>query len=134
MQQGGDHKKFSFPKEERICSKKTLEALLRNKQLLFVHPFKCYYLFSPFKEGDPIVQMAIAVPKRTIKNAVSRNRIKRMAKEVYRLQSKQILSPIINEKKRNLTLLFVFVGVQIPLYNLIEEKIIMLLSQVVNKR
>ena len=132
MQQGGDNKRFPFPKEERICSKKTLETLLSNKQQFFAYPFKCYYQFLPFEEGAPIVQMAIAIPKRTVKSAVTRNRIKRMVREVYRLQNKMILSTVIN-KNQKIVLLFVFIGREIPSYHLVEEKIIMLLSQIANE-
>lgn len=47
-------------------------------------------------------QIAIAVPKRIFKRAVDRNRVKRIIREAYRLNNKQILVPLTVDKQKKL--------------------------------
>jgi len=48
-------------------------------------------------KSEPPIQVGFSVPKRNIKLAVNRNRIKRLLREVYRKQ-KHLFSIEINEK------------------------------------
>lgn len=72
-----------FKKEERLCSRKLIKELFETGQVLSSYPVKIIWaetkLFSPFP-----VQVVISVPKRNIKKAVERNKIKRQIREIYR--------------------------------------------------
>lgn len=124
---------FSFPKKEKLCSKKKIETLISNKTNCFCFPFKCYYRFAEISPLDKFNQIAIAVPKRLFKSAVDRNRIKRLIREAYRLTNKDSLAPFTTEKNKKVDLLILFVGKEIPTYELIRKKII-LLFDLLNKK
>ena len=50
--------------------------------------------------------MGVAVPKRSIKKAVNRNRIKRLVREAYRLQKNELL---ISLEKKGLQVAFMLI-------------------------
>lgn len=138
MQPKGDKPiTFSFTKAERLCSRLEIEQLLRLKQSVFTYPFKCYYRFSPISDEHQLSQMAISVPKKIEKTAVGRNRIKRWTREAYRLNNKQLLSPILKDKSRIVQLFFVCVGKDDLSYHRIEtaiRQIFILVEAVLNER
>ena len=118
---------FSFSKRERISSKLTFKRLISSRTTLFVYPFKCYYL-SLEKENRPHA-VAISVPKRNLKSAVHRNRVKRLVRESYRL-NKQILYRNIPEKSMNM--LFLYVAKEVVSYQTISCSIEKLLGMIVS--
>ncbi len=81
--------KFTFDKEERLKSKKTIDALFLNRGLTaFNYPIKAVFnIIENSEEHSACPSIAITVPKKKFKSAVARNRIKRQIKEAYRLNS-----------------------------------------------
>ena len=89
---------YTFSKKERICSKIVLTQLIKEQQVLFCYPYKCYYRIEPISQPLIIHQIAISVPKKIFRLAVDRNRIKRLTREAYRL-NKHLLDTMIFRKK-----------------------------------
>ncbi len=89
-----------FPKSERLCSRKQIEALFTSGQSFFIYPFKVYYevqgtryKVQGIENGENLVPftfhpspftLLISVPKRRIKKAVQRNLMKRRTREAWR--------------------------------------------------
>ena len=82
----------TFPKSERLCSKKILGELFKKGSMsvgtFYLFPFRTLYMHS--SEAEPVVESArpaivITVPKRTFKRAVDRNLVRRRVREAYRL-------------------------------------------------
>lgn len=68
------------------------------------------------------LQAGFTVSSRQFKKAVDRNRIKRLMREAYRHQKGAIrLLPQLNTC--NLNLFFIYIGKELPEYDLIYEKI-----------
>ena len=65
----------TFPAEERIKSRKLLDELYQKGDQLKLHPFLLKYLRRD-TETDVKVQIVISVPKKNVKKAVRRNRIR----------------------------------------------------------
>jgi len=80
----------TFPKEERLCSRKVLEELFGGGHKS-VSAFPIRAVFMPSEQAG--VRVMISVSKRYFKRAVKRNRIKRQLREAYRLQ-KELLLPL----------------------------------------
>ncbi len=81
--------KHTFGKDERLKSKKTIDALFLNQGLTaFNYPIKAVYSIeeNPM-EHKACPAIAVTVPKKKFKSAVARNKIKRQIKEAYRLNS-----------------------------------------------
>lgn len=98
-------------------------------------PFRIYYMHqakpltvhhSPFT-----IQFGIGVSSKNFKKAVDRNRIKRLARESYRLQ-KQSLHDLLNERKEQLAVFFIYTGKEVPEYNMAKEKIGLILQRLIH--
>ena len=76
--------RFTFHKNERLCSKKVIEKLFAEGRSLFVYPLKAVFIETALNT-DVSVQVAFAVSKKSFKRAVMRNLLKRRMREAYRL-------------------------------------------------
>jgi ribonuclease P protein component len=90
---------FSFTKAEKICSKYDIDALFDEGR-----NFKSSFLGFKFLWQEisawPRVKYLVVVPKRRVKKAVDRNRIKRQLREIIRLNKKPIENEVIKSNKR----------------------------------
>lgn len=114
---------FYFPKSEKLKSSKTIERLFEEGKTYTSFPVKVIYL--P-RANEKSTQAAFAVPKRNFKTAVSRNRIKRQLREVYRLH-KQFL---IATKPDKFVLLFLYIGKEKPLFSELEYALKTLIKKI----
>lgn len=110
-----NHKKFSFPKEERLRSYNYTQRLFAEGKSVQSYPLRMLYL--PCDELS-VSQIMVSVPKRYIKKAVHRNRIKRLMRENYRLMKHDL--PFFKEKTHLIA--FIYISKEIPDFTLITEK------------
>ncbi|MDO9260879.1 MAG: ribonuclease P protein component [Flavobacteriaceae bacterium] len=94
----------TFTKEERLVSKNLIEQLFTEGKQLKVFPFRLVYIKTVLQTKYP-AQAALTTPKRLIKTAVHRNRIKRQMREAYR-KNKQFL---YNELSENYVFIITFI-------------------------
>jgi ribonuclease P protein component len=87
--------KFTLGKQERLKSKKLIEALYKNGKSIKAFPFRMVYLQTAHTSDFP-AQIGVSVAKRNFKRAPDRNRLKRLMRETYRLQ-KGIVYENLNE-------------------------------------
>ncbi len=114
---------FEFKKENKIKSRLEIESLYENGSKLTAFPIKLIYLLEP--ESGSKLKSAFAVPKRSFKLAVNRNKIKRRMREAFRLNK-----GIIEDKfEDRLLLMFVVQGSESPSFQEIQDKIILLLQR-----
>ncbi|GAL69456.1 ribonuclease P protein component [Jejuia pallidilutea] len=76
--------KFTYPKQEKLKSKKLIEQLFTEGQSVTAFPLRLVYLGTTFDDAV-IAKTGVSVSKRHFKTAVDRNHIKRLLREVYRL-------------------------------------------------
>jgi len=68
------------------------------------------------------------VSGKNFKRAVDRNRVKRLTREAYRLQKKQLQEDTI-EKKLQLNIFFIYTGKELPAFNIVREKVNVILNK-----
>ncbi|WP_445386396.1 ribonuclease P protein component [Robiginitalea sp. IMCC44478] len=113
-----------FPKSERLSGKKRWELLFREGKQLKAFPLSLYYL--PAEKSDPPgFRAGFAVPKRSVKKAVDRNRIKRHLREAYRTQKPQFF----NNTEGSYALVFLYLGKKLPEYHQLEKAVYQLLQK-----
>lgn len=90
-----------FPKTERLCTYHSIQALFKEGKSIKKYPLKLIYL--PLDKALTPSQVLISVPKKKLKRAVDRNRIKRLIRESYR-KEKHLLSS--QDKSYSLALIY----------------------------
>ena len=73
------------------------------------------------KVSYPGIQIGFAVGSKHFKNAVDRNRVKRLMRESYRLQKNELAEQLKN-KQMQLAVFFVYVGNELPEYSLVFDR------------
>ncbi|MEJ7558896.1 MAG: ribonuclease P protein component [Pedobacter sp.] len=112
----------TFTKEERLCSRKSIDLLFKNGSSFLLYPFRVSYLLTETPSSFP-VQVVINVSKKRYKRAVDRNLIKRRTREAYRLQKQAQLYNSILHSDKLLLLSVQFIGKQIYDYSFFEKKL-----------
>ena len=107
---------YKFTKAERITRKKVIDNLFKQGKRYYGAQLLLYY---DIEEGEGLSQVLFSVPKRKVRRAVDRNRIKRRLREAYR-HTKHVLDSVQNKQ---FFLTYVYVGkVQNPPYaQLLDE-------------
>lgn len=75
---------FTYSKKDKLKSKKAIEQLFSEGKAVTAYPLRLVYLEYTFDDGIQF-KTGVSVSKRNFKNAVDRNRIKRLLREAYRL-------------------------------------------------
>lgn len=99
-------KSYTLCKGERLCGEIRFGRLMAEGEGLISYPWRVAYRFSDRQEGEYPARMAVSVSRKRFKRAVRRNRLKRLAREAYRLHKHQLYA-IIPEGK-TLDLLFIY--------------------------
>ncbi len=124
-------KSYTLGKTERLKSRKHLEALFKGGKSFSHFPFRVYYILSSESKAEvhtPPLVFGVGVGTRNFKKAVDRNRIKRLIREVYRLQ-KQLLVQKLNARGGRMDLFFIFTGKEIPDYSFLFQHMQTVLQQ-----
>lgn len=123
-----DMKRFTFPKGERICSKGDVELLFAKAKTARNGTVTLRYTRRDRKDEFG-VRVLIVVPKKRIRLAVNRNRIKRQLREIYR-QNKVNWHERGLPKNQTLLLAIFYTGAKSAKYIELEEKYLCALTKV----
>lgn len=77
---------------------------------------------------DTTVKVLFGAPKKNIKSAPHRNKVKRLMREAYRL-NKHSLIAMCMQRNVKIGVSFIFIGNEIPTFEYISTKMILLLQQ-----
>ncbi|MFT3794482.1 ribonuclease P protein component [Flavobacterium sp.] len=81
---------FTYPKNEKLKSRNTIDALFTEGKSVSKFPLRLVYLPVEATEGEKI-KMGVSVSKKYFKKAVDRNYYKRVLRECYRLNKHLLL-------------------------------------------
>ena len=109
---------------EKLKSKKAISQLFSNGSVITSFPLRLIFIKSTF-HNNVAIKSSFSVSKRNFKHAVARNRIKRLLREAYR-KNKYIV--FINNEHQ-FSFMFLYIGKEMPSYDLIEAKMKILLTK-----
>lgn len=134
------NQRYTFKKEEKLKSRKTIEQLFKEGKSFSNFPFRVLLKFTD-SEKYPI-QTGFAVSSKHFKKAVDRNRIKRLMREAFRLQKNE-LQTLLTQKptgpchqgpaggQKNLAVFIIYIGNELPEYDFIFEKTDLVLKRLI---
>lgn len=85
--------KFTYGKREKLKSKKSIERLFTEGNSVSAYPLRMVFLKEEASENFPFLA-GVSVPKRKVKKAVNRNKIKRMMREAYRFKKSLFIQSV----------------------------------------
>jgi len=123
--------RFTFKKNERLCSLKAIEDLYQNGSSFHTNNYK--FIFKSNKEIQPSpCQVVFSVPKKSFKRAVDRNLLKRRMREAYRAH-KHVLYMHLMEKQTQLHLLIIYTPKEIAAFEEIIKTMLKGLENLIQK-
>lgn len=99
-------KQFTFSKKERITGAKRIDLLFNQGKGFICYPLRIIYLLKEQK-NEAGCSVLISVPKKRVKKATQRNRIKRLISESYRLNKRLIDNSELSEKSLEIAFIYV---------------------------
>jgi ribonuclease P protein component len=99
-------KPYSLGKSERLKSRKQIDALFESGKKVTQFPFRLLYRIEPGMSG---VKAGFTVSSKNFPRAVDRNRIKRLTREAYRIQKKD-LGISLSRNSISIQLFFIYTG------------------------
>ena len=118
MEEGIRH---TFPKEERLCGKTSIELLIARGKYHTASPLRCCFLAENCQEHS---RMMVSVPKKFFKRAVKRNLLKRRIRECWRKQKHMI------PEGHHIDILFTYTSKEVSDYGTIYESAGSILNQI----
>ena len=119
----------SFSSSQRLKKKEEIGQLFSSKRSKGKAPLR---LLMNDSEKSAELKVLVAVPKRKLKKAVERNRMKRLIREAFR-KNKAALELAIKENNKHLSIGILYNSHKLESYQRIEEAMIFLLAQAENE-
>lgn len=118
---------YSLGKRYKLCSQKTIQSLFEEGASVNSFPFSCRLASENFEDGVPF-KVVVSVPKKNFRSAVKRNRIKRLMREVIRL-NKTILESELSDGKQ-IALFLIYTAKEELNFDVMNRKMIKLLNKI----
>lgn len=123
--------KNSLSKEERLFLNRDIDELFAKGKAFIAFPLRVLYLIVE-EEREATASFFVSIPKKRIKKAHDRNRLKRLVRECYRLQ-KHALIASLRSKQKNLFVGFIYVGNEVSSYASINQAVTKALEKIKEK-
>lgn len=120
--------RYTFKKDEKLKSRKTIEQLFKEGNSFSNFPFRVLWKFTEARTSP--LQTGFAVSSKHFKKAVDRNSIKRLMRETYRLQ-KNDLQNLLKQQQKQLAVFIIYIGNELPEYDLIFDKTTHVLNRLI---
>lgn len=121
---------YGLHKNKHLCSRTAINSLflpgVKEKGYTTSYPWRAVWLKDKNREDD-VNKIIVSVPKKKLKKAVDRVRMRRLCKEAYRLQ--QYTLP-----QMNINIAFIYIGDKVNKYENTYSSISNILSKIKDRQ
>ncbi len=114
-------KRETFTKQERLCSTKLIKDIFENGNVFHTSQFRVSWIRCSSAMTSP-AQVAVSVPKKTFRLAVTRNLIKRRIREAYR-KNKKVLYDCLEAGNTSIAFVLFYRQNHVPEYDETERSV-----------
>ncbi|HEY0092483.1 MAG TPA: ribonuclease P protein component, partial [Flavobacterium sp.] len=114
---------FSYPKEEKLKSRKIIDLLFTEGKSVAKFPLRLMYV-GINNDSDGSIKFGVSVSKKYFKKAVDRNYIKRMLREIYRHNKHLLIS-----QKSTYAMMLLYQSRELLAYDDINSKAVALFTK-----
>ena len=111
--------RYKLPRKNILRSQKTITGLFQPGFFVSSYPLRVNYLIQPKSADMPTVQVMFSVSKKRFKKATDRNRVKRLLREVYRLNQQELLSLSLTEDQQ-LAVALIYTGQELLSFKILK--------------
>jgi len=104
------HQRFTLQAIERLKLRKQIETLFRSGEAFSVFPLRLVFRLTSAGEAEAPVRVGFSIPKKRIRKATGRNRIRRLLREAWRLQKHALYQQVPGGSQ--LHLFFIYSGAE----------------------
>jgi ribonuclease P protein component len=109
---------YSFPRGERLSSRKAIDRLFQEGKVIKAYPMNVFHM--PVEGQQMPLAALMAAPKRRLRHATDRNRVKRLMREAYRL-NRHALREVCADAGVQVALAFVHIGKADPDHEVVTQ-------------
>lgn len=124
--------RFTFCKEERLCRESEIRVLLDQGKSVHIAGFTLIYFAASFSGGAYPAKVMMSAPRRQFREAVQRNRVKRLLRESWRTR-KHRLYEVLRERNEQLLLMLSCKTKALPTHAEVEEAVEQLLQRLIRR-
>ena len=117
-----ERERFRLAKKERISGDKRIEFLFAKGDSFMAYPFRVVWLNEDAVAYNTLASVLVTIPKKRLKRAIDRNRMKRLTREAYR-QHKQLLTDRLKGGEMHLEVAFIYVKDELSDFDTVEKGI-----------
>ena len=126
---------MTFRREERLRGEALIERLFHREgsRSMAAFPLRMVYMKTASDGAGALPQVLISVPKRCLKHAVDRNRVKRQVREAYRRNRYWLVESLGGDGVRGLLIAFIWLDDKLWSTAEVERKVCNLLQRLSEK-
>ncbi len=126
---------MTFRREERLRGEALIERLFHREgsRSMAAFPLRMVYMKTASDGAGALPQVLISVPKRCLKHAVDRNRVKRQVREAYRRNRYRLVESLGGDGVRGLLIAFIWLDDKLWSTAKVERKVCNLLQRLSEK-
>ncbi len=123
----------TFSKKERLTHKKQIEDLYLKGHSFFIYPLLIHWKISSEENLDrtPYAKVLIGASKKKLAKANQRNRVKRLIRESFRLNKKN-LNKELESLNKHIFLSIIYTSNTVHNYQEVEDKILQVFLRLTN--
>lgn len=117
-------------KKEKLRGTTRIDAVFASGRSLIAYPLRAVFVTGPAAGHDEApARFLVSVPKKKLRHAVDRVKMRRRVREAYRLQ-RHLLVPALTAHGVSVDIAFTYLSSHLHPYRAVEEKMSQLLSRI----